>query len=95
LPAAVSGLYDPLDELRQLYGAESIEEVLASGLLAKKRLNRLAELKSKVMMVDEERHEIQYPERMFKRYVVSLTREKAQEHAILTKNGTANGAART
>ena len=95
LPAVVSGLYDQLDELRQLYGAESIEGVLASIIDRKKRLNRLVELRSKVMVTDQEHHEIRYLERMFKRYVYSLTREKAQERAILTRNGTANGAART
>jgi hypothetical protein len=63
--------------------------------LIAKRLNRFVELRSKVMVIDEEHHEIQHLERMFKRYVASLTREKAQERAISTQNGTANGAART
>jgi hypothetical protein len=69
LLTVVSGLCDQLDELRQLYGAESIEEVLASIIDRRKRLNRLVELKSKVMVTGEEHHEIQYRERMFKRYV--------------------------
>ena len=49
LPFVVSGLYDKLDELRQLCGSESIEEILDVTIDLKRRLNRTAELQGKVV----------------------------------------------
>ena len=60
LPEAVSGIYYQLDELRQLYGVQSVEQILAGVIDRKKRLNRLVELQSKDAVPVEERHEIEY-----------------------------------
>jgi hypothetical protein len=50
-----NGLYDELDALRLLYGSEFVEEVLDGIIDRKRRLNRLVELKSKVIVtVDEQ-----------------------------------------
>jgi hypothetical protein len=46
----VSGIYEQLDELQKLYGGESIEAVLAGIIERKKRLNRMVELQSKVIL---------------------------------------------
>jgi len=45
---AQSLLYDKLDKVLQLYGSDSIEDVLTGIARRKRRLNRLVELQSKV-----------------------------------------------
>jgi hypothetical protein len=42
----VNGLYEKLDELRQLYGSESIEEILDGINRRRTRINRMVELQS-------------------------------------------------
>jgi hypothetical protein len=53
----VSGIYAQLDELRQLYDCESIEEILAGFIARKKQLNRLVELQGKATVTDDEHHD--------------------------------------
>jgi hypothetical protein len=86
LPEAVSGLYYLLDELRKLYGSDSIEEIVSGIIDRKRRLNRLVELKSIGWVTAEQHHEIEYLERVQRRYFDNLVRQKAQVRA---KNGKA------
>ena len=60
---------------------DRIDDVVAhAGIVGRKRhLNRLVELKSKVMIPTKKHDEIQYLERMFKSYVHNLATGKAQE----------------
>jgi hypothetical protein len=52
-----------LEELRQLYGSASIEEILAGIIDRKRRLNRLVELQRKTMVTAQEHEEIEYLKR--------------------------------
>jgi hypothetical protein len=73
--------------------ADRIDDVVAhaASVDRKRRLNRLVELKSKVMMTAKEHDEIQYLERMFKPYSHNLATTKAQEHARpISKNDRSN-----
>ena len=54
----MNGLYYQLDELRELYGVESIEEIVG-GIINQRRLNRPVELQSKTIVTAEEHEEIQ------------------------------------
>jgi hypothetical protein len=78
----VSGLYAQLDELRQVYGSESIEEILEGTIDGKGRLNRLVELRSKTMVTVDDREEIQFLTRLFVRYLHNLARQKAQARTV-------------
>jgi hypothetical protein len=69
LPAVVSGLYVKLDRLRQLYGADQVEEILDGIIERKKRLNRLVELQSKTRVTINEHEEIHMILRQFRRRV--------------------------
>jgi hypothetical protein len=53
----VNGLYYQLDELRELYGVESIEEIVGGIINRKRRLNRPVELQSKTIVTAEEHEE--------------------------------------
>jgi hypothetical protein len=80
-----NGLYDKLDALRLLYGSEFVEEVLDGIIDRKRRLNRLVELKSKVIVTVDEQDEIRFLERLFKRYVYNLARENAEARQFLPR----------
>ena len=59
---------DPLllgDELRQLYGSESIEEVPDGIIDRKRRLNRPVELHSRPLVTTDEELETQFLKRLF------------------------------
>jgi hypothetical protein len=86
LPQVVNGLYEKLDELRQLYGSESIEEILDGIIDRKRRLNRLVELQSKMVLNAHELREFQVLKQQFKQYVADLARQIAQVRAIDAKN---------
>jgi hypothetical protein len=58
----VNRIYSQLDELRHLYGSESIEEVLAVVIARKKRLNRVVEQQGKAVVTDDE-HQSKDPPR--------------------------------
>ena len=91
----MNGLYYQLDELRELYGVESIKEIVG-GIINQRRLNRPVELlQSKTIVTAEEHEENQMILRQFRRYVCNLAREKAQKCATNAKNGTAMGCPRT
>ena len=62
---------------------DRIDDVVArAGIVDRKRhLNRLVELKGKVVVTAKEHDEIQYLERMSKSYAHNLATRKAQEHA--------------
>jgi hypothetical protein len=74
----VEGIYARLDKLLEMYGpVERVEEILDGIADRKKQLNRLVELKSKVMVCADEHEEIQRIERQFRRYVYDLVRQKS------------------
>lgn len=60
-------LYKKLDELRRLCCTEAIEQRLDGITDGKKRLNRLVELPSKVLVTVDEHEELQHLERLFSR----------------------------
>jgi hypothetical protein len=95
LPEVVNGLYEKLDELRQLYGSESIEEILDGIIDRKRRVNRLVELQSKMVLSAHELREFQVLKQQFKQYVADLARQKAQSRAIDAKFLTAKSVAHT
>jgi hypothetical protein len=79
LPEVVNGLYEKLDELRQLYGSESIEEILDGIIDRKRRLNRLAELQSKMVLSAHELREFHVLRQQFRDYMRDLAKQKAQD----------------
>jgi CRP-like cAMP-binding protein len=81
--------------VRQLYGSESIEEILDGIIDRKRRLNRLVELQRKMVLSAQELREFQVLKQQFKQYVADLARQKAQSRAIDAKNLTAKSVART
>jgi hypothetical protein len=89
LPEAVSGLYYLLDEMRKLYGSDSAEEILSGIIERKRRSNRLVELKSIGWVTTEQHHEIEYLERVQRRYFDNLVRKKAEARDTRTTNGKA------
>jgi hypothetical protein len=89
LPEAVSGICYLLDEMRKLYGSDSIEEILAGIIDRKRRLNRLVELKAVGMVTVEQHHEIEFLERVRRRYICNLAKQKEQEHKARATNGKA------
>ena len=82
LPAVVSGLYEKLDELRNLYGSDRIEEILDGIVDRRRRLNRMIELQSKVALSRHELNEFQVLKRQWQQYLHDLAKRKAQERAI-------------
>jgi hypothetical protein len=74
-----------LDELHQLYGSEPLEEILDGIIERKKRLNRLVELQSKVIMASDEELELQFLRRLFHLYVyrLAMARQMIDQLAIL------------
>jgi hypothetical protein len=92
----MSGLYDKLEELRQLYGPDlTIEEILDGIISRKQQLNRLVKLQSKVMVSAGEQTEIRLLQRNLRRYVYNLAKEKAQARLTSANNGKAKSALRT
>jgi anion-transporting ArsA/GET3 family ATPase len=85
MSSSVNALHDKLDALRLLYGSEFVEEVLDGIIDRKRRLNRLVQLKSKVIVTVDEQDEIRFLERLFKRYVYNLAREKAEARQFLLR----------
>jgi hypothetical protein len=80
-------IYRKLDRLRQLYGSDYIEDILTEIIVQKEQLNRLVELKSKVMLSVAELAEFQSIQQEFQRYIANLARQKAaQDRAIHAKN---------
>jgi hypothetical protein len=77
----VSGIYEQLDELRQPYGSESIEEILDGIIDRKKRLNRMIELQSKVALNVHELREFQVLKQQLKQYANDLSMQK--KHATI------------
>jgi hypothetical protein len=66
IPDLINGIYDQLEELRQLYGLDqTTEEILAGIIDRRKRRNRLVALKSKIMVTTEKYEEIPFLERLF------------------------------
>jgi hypothetical protein len=81
----VSGIYYLLDERRKLYGSDSIEEILAGVIDRKRRLNRLVELKAIGMVTVEQHHEIEFLERVQRRYIHNLVKHRAQLYQTRAK----------
>jgi len=98
LPLVVNKHYDKLDELRQLYGSEFIEQILdgrvrnVGSIDRKKRLSRLVELQSKELVTADEELEIQFLKRLFQRYVYNLAREKAVRARTIHSKKSRSGA---
>jgi hypothetical protein len=78
-------VYAQLDELHQLYGSEPLEEILDGIIERKKRLNRLVELQSKVVVASDEELELQFLRRLFRLYVyrLAMARQMIDQLAIL------------
>jgi predicted CopG family antitoxin len=72
----VSGLYEQLDELRKLYGSESIEEILRGIIGRRRRLNRMIELQSNVALSGRELNEFQVLKRQWQQYIADLANSK-------------------
>jgi hypothetical protein len=89
LPEAVNRIYYLLDELRKLYDSDSVEEILSDIINRRRRLNRLVELKSFGWVTTEQHREIEYLERVRRRYVDTLVRQKAQGSKACATNGKA------
>jgi hypothetical protein len=64
-----------------------IEQILAGIIERKKRLNRMVELQSKMMLNVHELREFQFLRQEFKQYVADLAKQKAQSHDIRGSNG--------
>ena len=73
----MSGLYEKLDELRKLYGSESIEEILDGIIDRRRRLNRMIELQRKVALSRHELDEFQVLKRQWQQYLDDLAKQKA------------------
>jgi hypothetical protein len=82
IAAVVSDLYEKLDELRKLYGYDSIQQILDLTIDFKRRLDRMAELQGKVVLSAHELREYQVLEQQFRKYLANLAKQKAQSHDI-------------
>jgi hypothetical protein len=62
----VNGLYAKLDELRRLYGTESIETVIDDVIAWRKRFNRLIDLQNKVLVTQSDYEEMRAIQQQFR-----------------------------
>jgi hypothetical protein len=77
LSEVVDGLL--LNQLRQLYGLDQVEELLDGIIERKEQLNRLIELQSKTIRTIHEQEEIQALVQQFKPYVKHMTIDEHEE----------------
>ena len=87
LIAVVTGLYEKLNLLRQLYGNDELGGILDGIIDRKLRLNRMVELQRKVAPSVAELAEFQMIRQQFTQYVANLAQQKPQDHGIRGKNG--------
>lgn len=83
----MSGLYEKLDELRALYGFESIEEIVDGIIDRRRRINRMAELLGKVALISHELSEYKVLKQQFRQYMADLAKQKRLERAQLISAG--------
>ena len=80
IPLVVSGLYEKLSKLRDLYGCESVEEILDDIITWRERFNRLVELQTKELLTVCEYQEMQAIQREFRQ---DFEKQKARRRLVL------------
>jgi hypothetical protein len=75
MPQVVNGLLEKLDRLRQLYGSDSIEEIVDDVIAWRLRFNRLIELQNKVLVSEADYEEMRAIQQEFRH---DLVRQRAR-----------------